>query len=207
MTLTLVLQWLPCQASGVTGPALGLVGPLSVYRGFFSWLSQTSDFNIGAPVATLPGFWCYRAGVRTGWPTVSIPWIFLLVESRPVTLTLVLQWLPCQASGATGPALGLVGPLSVYRGFFSWLSQTSDFNIGAPVATLPGFCVTGPALGLVGPLSVYRGFDSWLSQTSDFNIGAPVATLPGFWCYRAGVRTGWPTVSIPWIFLLVESNQ
>ena len=29
--LQLALQWLPCQAPGITGSALGLVGPLSVY--------------------------------------------------------------------------------------------------------------------------------------------------------------------------------
>ena len=27
----MALQWLPCQASGVIGSALGLVGPVSVY--------------------------------------------------------------------------------------------------------------------------------------------------------------------------------
>ena len=32
----------------------------------------------------------------------------------PVTYKLALQWLPCQAPGVIGSALGLVGPLSVY---------------------------------------------------------------------------------------------
>ena len=32
----------------------------------------------------------------------------------PVTLKLALQWLPCQAPGIIGSALGLVGPVSVY---------------------------------------------------------------------------------------------
>ena len=32
----------------------------------------------------------------------------------PVTSTLALQWLPCQALGVIGSALGLVGPVSVY---------------------------------------------------------------------------------------------
>ena len=32
----------------------------------------------------------------------------------PVTLELVLQWLPCQAPGITGSALGLVAPASIY---------------------------------------------------------------------------------------------
>ena len=31
MTKTLAFQWLPCQAPGVIGSALGLVGPVSVY--------------------------------------------------------------------------------------------------------------------------------------------------------------------------------
>ena len=32
----------------------------------------------------------------------------------PVTSKLVLQWLPCQAPGFVGSALGLAGPVSVY---------------------------------------------------------------------------------------------
>ena len=32
----------------------------------------------------------------------------------PVTSKLALQWLPCQAPGIIGSALGLVGPVSVY---------------------------------------------------------------------------------------------
>ena len=30
----MALQWLPCQAPGVIGSALGLVGPVSVYCGW-----------------------------------------------------------------------------------------------------------------------------------------------------------------------------
>ena len=33
--LKLALQWLPCQAPGVIGSVLGLVGPVSVY---FDWV-------------------------------------------------------------------------------------------------------------------------------------------------------------------------
>ena len=32
----------------------------------------------------------------------------------PVTPKLALQWIPCQAPGVIGSALGLVGPVSVY---------------------------------------------------------------------------------------------
>ena len=32
----------------------------------------------------------------------------------PVTSKLAFQWLPCQAPGIIGSALGLVGPVSVY---------------------------------------------------------------------------------------------
>ena len=40
--------------------------------GIFSWSSHTSDLEIGTPVATLPGTWCYRVSAGTGWPNVSI---------------------------------------------------------------------------------------------------------------------------------------
>ena len=33
---------------------------------------------------------------------------------RPVIQKLALQWLPCQAPGVKGSALGLVGPVSAY---------------------------------------------------------------------------------------------
>ena len=36
------------------------------------------------------------------------------VDIIPVTQKLALQWLPCQAPGVLGSALGLVGPVSVY---------------------------------------------------------------------------------------------
>ena len=38
----------------------------------FSELSHTSDLKIGAPVATLPGAWCYTVSAGTGWTGVSI---------------------------------------------------------------------------------------------------------------------------------------
>ena len=38
----------------------------------FSGSSHTSDFQIGTPVATLPGAWHYRVSAGTGWPGVSI---------------------------------------------------------------------------------------------------------------------------------------
>ena len=37
MTSKLALQWLPCQAPGVIGSALGLVGPVSVYCDWVRW--------------------------------------------------------------------------------------------------------------------------------------------------------------------------
>ena len=40
--------------------------------GLFSGSSHTSDLNIGAPVATLPGAWRYRVSAGTGRPGVSI---------------------------------------------------------------------------------------------------------------------------------------
>ena len=41
-------------------------------RGDFSGSSHTSDFELGSPVATLPGAWRYRVSAGTGWPGVSI---------------------------------------------------------------------------------------------------------------------------------------
>ena len=38
----------------------------------------------------------------------------------PVTSKLALQWLPCQAPGVKGSALGLVGPVSVYCDWVRW---------------------------------------------------------------------------------------
>ena len=40
--------------------------------------------------------------------------IFFRGRVIPVTSKLALQWLPCQAPGVIGSALGLVGPVSVY---------------------------------------------------------------------------------------------
>ena len=62
---------------------IGLVVKVSASRaedpGFESRLrwdffgsSHTSDLKIGTPVATLPGTWCSRVSVGTGWPSVSI---------------------------------------------------------------------------------------------------------------------------------------
>ena len=45
---------------------------------------------------------------------------FFGFESYKVTQTLALRWLPCQAPGVIGPALGLVGPVSVYCDWVTW---------------------------------------------------------------------------------------
>ena len=49
-------------------------------------------------------------------PRVRIPLAPGFFRGRviPVTQKLALQWLPCQAPGVIGSALGLVGPVSVY---------------------------------------------------------------------------------------------
>ena len=44
----------------------------SHFRRDFFGSSHTSDFKIGALVATLPGAWRYRVSARTGQPGVSI---------------------------------------------------------------------------------------------------------------------------------------
>ena len=52
MTQKLTLQWLPCQAPGVTGSALGLVGPVSVYC---DWVSNKLKLNDEKTEAMLVG--------------------------------------------------------------------------------------------------------------------------------------------------------
>ena len=39
----------------------------SRWRRDFSGSSHTSDLNIGTPMATLPGAWCYKVSAGTGW--------------------------------------------------------------------------------------------------------------------------------------------
>ena len=43
--------------------------------GIFGGSSHASDLNIGTPVATLPGVWCYRVSTGTGRPGVSVLWL------------------------------------------------------------------------------------------------------------------------------------
>ena len=40
------LQWLPCQAPGVIGSALGLVGPVSVYCDWVRWKVWICDLYL-----------------------------------------------------------------------------------------------------------------------------------------------------------------
>ena len=56
------------------------------------------------------------------WVRIPLaPWIcFPGRVTGPVTIKLVLQWLPCRASGIAGSALGLAGPVSVYC---DWVRQ------------------------------------------------------------------------------------
>ena len=59
------------SASTAEGP-----GFESRLRRDFSGSSQTSDLEIGTPVATLPGAWHYRVSAGTGWPgAVYCDWV------------------------------------------------------------------------------------------------------------------------------------
>ena len=59
---------------------------------------------------------------RAGRSRVRIPLApgFFWGRVIPVTSKLALQWLPCQAPGVIGSALGLVGPVSVYCDWVRW---------------------------------------------------------------------------------------
>ena len=67
----------PCCPNGKTSASrVAYPGFDSCCRsGSFSRLSHTTDLNIGSPVATLPGAWCYRVSAGTGQPCVSILWL------------------------------------------------------------------------------------------------------------------------------------
>ena len=67
-----------------------------------------------------PSHWLSGKGVRlesgrSGVPFQLESWGLFPCRFIPVTKKLRLQWLPCLALGVTGSALGLVGPVSVYR--------------------------------------------------------------------------------------------
>ena len=53
----------------------------------------------------------FESRLRWGWVFF---FFFFCDRVIPVTSKLALQWLPCQAPGVIGSALGLVGPVSVY---------------------------------------------------------------------------------------------
>ena len=61
----------------VKGSALRAEDPgfRSRLRWDFSGSGHTSDLEIGAPVATLPGDWCYTVSAGTCWLGVSILWL------------------------------------------------------------------------------------------------------------------------------------
>ena len=58
----------------------------------------------------------YGVRIKSGRSRVGIPLATGFFRGRviPVTSKLALQWLPCQAPGVIGSALGLVGTVSVY---------------------------------------------------------------------------------------------
>ena len=64
MTQKLALQWLPCQAPGVIGSALGLVGPVSVYCGSATSISVCRS---------VPEIHSHVAGTLSNQPTNNNP--------------------------------------------------------------------------------------------------------------------------------------
>ena len=61
---------------------------------------HSSDLNIGTPVATLPGTWCYRVSARTGWPGVGI---LSLGEIASLVCNFCLHMAACTLSWADLP--------------------------------------------------------------------------------------------------------
>ena len=85
--------------------------------------------------------------VRYGFDSLSRIFLGLVTQE---TLKLVLQWLPCQAPGIIGSALGLVGLVSV---FCDWVREkVSTFYLSVVARALvradPSLRCTNMLLGL-----------------------------------------------------------
>ena len=101
MTQKLALQWLPCQAPGVIGSALGLVGPVSVYC---DWVRQ----KVGS--ATSISVWQHVKLCR------SVPEIHSHVAgtlskqaSNQPTKHYPVPWASCNSCSRNISNIGLVG--------------------------------------------------------------------------------------------------
>ena len=84
-------------------------------------LSHTSGLKIGAPVATLPGAWCYRDSARTGWPSVCVPY---LAEIANFICNFCLSvHMPARSNDQSGyiPRVYLLCTLMRYIGFMGVL--------------------------------------------------------------------------------------
>ena len=91
VTYKLALQWLPCQAPGVIGSALGLVGPVSVYC---DWVRQ----KVGS--ATSISVWQHvKLSVQIcHWDTLACCWIVKQLTNKQTSLSSACH--QCQSAGS-----------------------------------------------------------------------------------------------------------
>ena len=133
VTSKLALQWLPCQAPGIIGSALGLVGPVSVYCDWVRWKVWS---------ATSISVWQHvklSEQIRP-WDTLACCWDVKQPTKKPQT-----NWLPCSQG------------ILAWVWFRSWPSHTSDLTTGVLCkwwpCQMPG--IKRSVWGLVGVVSVY----------------------------------------------------
>ena len=111
----------PSTAPAVAGVCLLRVVHLTTLQ----WPLQEKRDGVYLP-SVPPPRWPSGSGVRleSGRSRFRIPlatgFFFLRGRVIPVTSKLALQWLPSQAPGVIGSALGLAGPVSVYC---DWVRQ------------------------------------------------------------------------------------
>ena len=184
----LALQWLPCQAPGIIGSALGLVGRVSAYCDWVRWLwSATSILSVAAPklVSTDPSL-RYTSMLLGREPssqpkTVIWNWSYLIYPVVWLTVGAPL-WILQPASSIPQPPRWPSGKASASRaedpGFESRLRR--DFSGVESYQWLKKLAlqwipcqapdVIGSALGPVGPVSVYCDWVRWKVLVCNFYL-------------------------------------
>ena len=176
----MALHPLPCQAPGVIGSVLGLVGPVSVYCDWVRWDSLIRNFYLSVAACRIvsadPSL-RYSAGTLSSQQTPNA-WTAPVSKGR--------------YHGGQRPSSD-----DIFHGTFADGGNASCYSAcRVPMVewrldcnncrhlTVVVLHDSGPRLG-----EGVRGIHSCLS-TGDFSVGASVAAVPGGWCRHVRAGTG-----------------